>query len=230
MPPDPVAPKGSSATKARILEAAVAEFAERGVAGARVDRIAEAAKANKRLIYVYFGNKDRLFDIVVQHCVRTLAEAVPLTPYDLPAYAGALFDYLTAHPHLLRLATWKLLERPEIDVAEQESYRAKISMLTSAADTFSPGLHPVDVLAVVLGLARTWPTTSPALRGLAAEDPTSPQRLARHRAAVVAAVRGLQTGPVDPGTPVSGPPSRAGEDNPRTGPWPSGGTRIRAES
>ncbi|WP_217146124.1 TetR family transcriptional regulator, partial [Streptomyces sp. AC627_RSS907] len=51
MPPD------STATKARLLAAARAEFARHGVAGARVDRIAAAAKANKRLLYVYFGNK-----------------------------------------------------------------------------------------------------------------------------------------------------------------------------
>jgi AcrR family transcriptional regulator len=59
MPPD------STATKARLLGAALTEFAEHGIAGARVDRIAEQAGANKRLIYVYYGNKEQLFETVV---------------------------------------------------------------------------------------------------------------------------------------------------------------------
>ncbi|MFD9045102.1 TetR family transcriptional regulator, partial [Streptomyces bottropensis] len=46
------------ATKSRILQAAAAEFAAYGFAGARVDRIAKAASVNKNLIYIYFTNKD----------------------------------------------------------------------------------------------------------------------------------------------------------------------------
>ncbi|MEV4894943.1 helix-turn-helix domain-containing protein, partial [Nonomuraea sp. NPDC055795] len=48
----------AEATKSRILQAATAEFAAYGFAGARVDRIAQAASVNKNLIYVYFTNKD----------------------------------------------------------------------------------------------------------------------------------------------------------------------------
>ena len=55
-------PRDADATRARILDAAVAEFSARGLAGARIDRIAEAAAANKRMIYVHFGSKDGLFD------------------------------------------------------------------------------------------------------------------------------------------------------------------------
>lgn len=47
----------SAATRARLLDAAHAEFAERGLAGARVDRIAAAAQANKQAIYAYFGSR-----------------------------------------------------------------------------------------------------------------------------------------------------------------------------
>ena len=51
----------SAATRARLLDAAHSEFAERGLAGARVDRIAAAAQANKQAIYAYFGSKEQLF-------------------------------------------------------------------------------------------------------------------------------------------------------------------------
>ena len=56
MPPD------ATDTKRRLLKAAYEEFSARGLAGARVDRIAAAAKANKQAIYAHFGNKDDLFD------------------------------------------------------------------------------------------------------------------------------------------------------------------------
>lgn len=53
-------------TKARILRAAREEFAQRGLEGARVDRIAERSEANKRMIYHYFENKDGLYKTVLE--------------------------------------------------------------------------------------------------------------------------------------------------------------------
>ncbi len=54
------------ATRQRILAAAKAEFARKGLGGARVDDIALRAKSNKRMMYHYFGNKDELFRIVLE--------------------------------------------------------------------------------------------------------------------------------------------------------------------
>ena len=59
----------AQATQRRLLEAAAQEFAARGIAGARVDRIAEAARSNKAQIYHYFGSKDELFDAVFNSLV-----------------------------------------------------------------------------------------------------------------------------------------------------------------
>ena len=53
--------RSAAATKARILESALREFAARGFAGARVDVIAGEARANKRMLYAYVGNKDALW-------------------------------------------------------------------------------------------------------------------------------------------------------------------------
>jgi AcrR family transcriptional regulator len=65
---EPVAPKrtrNSARTKASILAAARDEFCEQGFNGARVDAIAARAKANKRLLYHYFGNKEALYSAVL---------------------------------------------------------------------------------------------------------------------------------------------------------------------
>lgn len=56
--------RDAEATKARILAAAKVEFARLGFGGTRVDEIAGKARANKRMIYHYFGSKEDLFQIV----------------------------------------------------------------------------------------------------------------------------------------------------------------------
>ena len=53
--------RDASATKKRILTAAKNEFSKKGLGGARIDEIALKSKANKRMIYHYFGNKEALF-------------------------------------------------------------------------------------------------------------------------------------------------------------------------
>ncbi len=66
----------AEATRERILEAALAEFATYGIAGARVDRIAATAGCNKNLIYIYFENKETLFTTVLQKHLARVYEGV----------------------------------------------------------------------------------------------------------------------------------------------------------
>src|ERR1700733_3165103 len=100
-------PYDSAATRSRLLDAAYREFSEQGLAGAPVDRIATAARANKKANLPHFGAQEDLFDAVLTHRLGELADAVPLTPDDLPGYAGALFDALNDAPDLLRLTRWR---------------------------------------------------------------------------------------------------------------------------
>lgn len=121
--------RDAAETRKRLLEAAVAEFAEHGIAGARVDRVAARAGANKALIYTYFGNKDALFDAVFEALVLSTVEAVPMEPDDLPGYAVKMFDRYLANPEILRLVTWYQLERAHIQsepAALTEANAAKI--------------------------------------------------------------------------------------------------------
>ncbi|MEU3422907.1 TetR family transcriptional regulator [Streptomyces murinus] len=194
MPPD------ATATKKRLLGAAYNEFAQFGLAGARVDRIAEAAQANKRLIYVHFGNKNDLFDLVVANSLEDLAKAVPFTAEDLPGYAGNLFDYLLEHPQVLRLTGWAQLERPDASLAQVDAYRPKIDAIVGAQrqNIVTETVAPADVLALLLGLTTAWANASPALRELADQPPWDRERLRIHRAAMIAAVRALTELPPSP--------------------------------
>ena len=130
-----------SATKARLLEAATEEFAAHGIAGARIDRIEAAARANRSLIYSYFTNKDGLFDAVMDAAVARVLDEVPFTAEDLPGYAGRLFDFLAANPNLLRLATWHRLERAgsgRETAGLSGSYRTNVASVTKARTKSRP--------------------------------------------------------------------------------------------
>jgi AcrR family transcriptional regulator len=97
--------RDSAATRRRLLQAAREEFTARGIAGARVERIASTANANKAQIYHYFGDKDGLFDAVLESFAEEAVGAVPIDADDLHAYAARLFDYHFDHRDLLRLVT-----------------------------------------------------------------------------------------------------------------------------
>ncbi|MFB8398155.1 TetR family transcriptional regulator [Streptomyces yangpuensis] len=191
--------RDSSATKARLLDAAFSEFATYGIAGARVDRIAETAQANKRLIYVYYGNKEQLFDAVLQRALETGSESVPFDADDLPGYAGAIFDHLVERPELMRLVLWKQLERPGSTGAEAKSYEGKIAAVRQAqeAGRIDADIAPADVLTLIIGVSQAWfgAVGGPAAGAAGAGWPA--ERLAAHRSAVVESVRRI-TAPQPP--------------------------------
>jgi len=173
----------SAATRARLLDAAYAEFADRGFAGARVNRIASESGANKQAIYLYFASKEGLFDAVLEDRLGVLADLVPYTPTDLTGYIGALFDHMVEHPELVRLTQWKQLERPEASEMELNSHVSKAEALArSLGIDDSRGM---DALMLTLAMAQAWNTTSPSVRSM--HD--SPElRLRQHRAALATAV------------------------------------------
>ena len=145
-------------TPRRILDAAADEFAERGLAGARVDRIAELAVANKQRIYAYFGSKDQLFDQVVQDRIEQLVDAVPFDAADLPGYAVRLWEFNVGHPSLVRLLLWHALERPGEQLAHSVSSHArKVAALQAVRHGSRDDDWPADrllgqVLALVHGV------------------------------------------------------------------------------
>jgi AcrR family transcriptional regulator len=177
----------SAATRARLLAAAYDEFVQVGLAGARVERIAKAAKANKQAIYAYFGSKEALFDAVLGDRLKVLADVVPFRPDDLPGYTGALFDELVADPGLQRLTQWKMLERPEATDQERDAHLDKAKAL--ASQTTLPVPAAMDVMMIALAAAQSWNTTAEVIRNPCGEDPA--RRLREHRARVVDAVAAM---------------------------------------
>jgi AcrR family transcriptional regulator len=187
----PARPRDAKATQERLLVAAIDEFSRHGLAGARIDRIAERAGANKRLIYAYFGSKDDLFDAVLARTLGVLTETVPFTAEDLPAFAGALFDQLVEQPKVLRLATWRNFERESASEHERASYAGKVAAIKAAqkAGTIDAAIPPADLLVMLMSLVTSWLSAPAALRELGGgSDPMASRRLKQHRRALVEAV------------------------------------------
>lgn len=102
--------RNSSRTKAAILVAGRAEFAERGFEGARVDAIAALAGANKRLLYHYFGNKEDLYRAVLLDAyeeIRRGERALSLDQYNpvnaMDRLVRFTFRHFLANPWFPRL-------------------------------------------------------------------------------------------------------------------------------
>jgi AcrR family transcriptional regulator len=145
--------RDAEATRARILTAAVTEFAAHGFSGGRVDRIAREAECNVRMIYAYFGNKSGLFDAALSAAIMRMAEEVPPTPSDLPAWVGELFDFHQSRPEVLRICLWAQLERPDAASEPLETYLAKVESVREQA---SASLGAVDLLVIIYAIAQAW--------------------------------------------------------------------------
>jgi AcrR family transcriptional regulator len=97
-------------TRGRILEAATAEFARYGLGGARVDRIAERAGANKRMLYYYFGSKEELFLAALEESyahIRSAERDLDLAHRDpreaLKRLVEFTWRYYLEHPEFMTL-------------------------------------------------------------------------------------------------------------------------------
>lgn len=184
-------------TKRLLLEAAVEEFAEYGPLGARVDRVAAAAKVNKERIYQYYGGKEQLFTAVLEAELAKAAQAVPLPgpgEGDLADFAGRLYDYHRAHPHLLRLLSWEGLRDGRVPVtAEPERtahYTAKSAQIAALQDhgTVTPDFAPGRMFGAAFALATWWLTMPQLARMTLSGADDSPEAT---RAALVEMVRRL---------------------------------------
>ena len=134
-------------TRADILAVATREFADRGYAGARVNEIAAKTSTTKRMIYYYFGGKERLYIAVLEQAysrIRALEQQLDVAHLDpveaIRELAGLTFDHHEAHPEFIRLVSIENIHRAE--------HIARSTVLSGLAN---PAL---DVLGTILGRGR----------------------------------------------------------------------------
>ncbi|SDS03836.1 DNA-binding transcriptional regulator, AcrR family [Brevibacterium sandarakinum] len=174
-------------TRDLLLASAREEFADHGIAGARVDAIAARAGVNKERIYGYFGSKEKLFDAVVTEAKAEHAQGLGLPEGDLAEYVGRLYDFHRNHPTLRRLMLWEALyygDRPvPDDDARTRSYEAKANALAQALGRDADE-QTAATLMTLIGMA-AWPHTMPQLTRFLLPDATDEHRHEVMRARVV---------------------------------------------
>lgn len=173
-----------------ILNAARSEFAQYGLAGARIDRIARVAEASKERLYAHFKDKETLFRGVAAADGAEFFEAVTLRPDAVQEFVGEIYDLATRRPEHVRMIAWANLEGLDLDPArieDLESFQARdiaVIEAAQAAGYVDPAWRPLDLLILLFGVALAW-AQSPHPDSVSAD----PEVIAARRAAAVEAAR-----------------------------------------
>jgi len=189
-------------SRAAILQAAVREFSQEGVAGARTDAIARAAKVNKALLYYYFKDKEALYGAVLDQVFGGLIACVgEVLSRDLPprekiiAYAGAHFDYVASHPLYPRIVQGEMMgagrgSANHLERIVKRYFRplfgrvAEVLKTGQTAGEFRP-VDPMHFVPSMIAVIVFYFTSAPVMRLMSGKDPMSPALVATRRAAVL---------------------------------------------
>jgi len=189
-------------SRAAILKAAIKEFAEYGIAGARTDAIAKAARVNKALLYYYFTDKEAIYEAVLDHVFSGLRDTVvPALEIDGPPrqrllnYLGAYFDYIAANPRFPRVVQGEWIrtgtERtPQMQRIAKEYFRPIYQKLGEvlaqgiAAGEFRP-VDPIHFIPSMVAIIVFYFSAAPVIKSLMKIDPLAPERIAERRAFVL---------------------------------------------
>jgi AcrR family transcriptional regulator len=194
----------------RILEAAKQEFAAHGLAGARVDRIAAQAGANKRMLYYHVGNKEDLYLAVLEGAyekIRAEERSLDLEQLDPPEAIRTLIDftwnYFLRNPEFLALLNSENLARAKHlkrSTKVKSMHSPFVEMIRTvvrrgvASGDFPVAVDPVQLYISIAGLSFFYLSNSATLGFIFGRDlltkPARDERLEHMVALVLAALTG----------------------------------------
>jgi TetR/AcrR family transcriptional regulator len=190
-----------AATRKKLLTAARREFADSGLAGARVDEIAARAGVNKQLVYHYFGDKDALYLAVLEWVYEEIrAQERKLNLEGLPPQQAikrlieASFDHLAAHPDFIVLLNDENRggARHVRGSRKLEAMHSPLVSMVSAilgegvrAGVFRKGVNPVHLYISIAGLSYFYFSNTPTLSAIFGKDLSSPAARRARRKHVV---------------------------------------------
>src|SRR5262252_3598235 len=182
-------------SRAAILKAAIKEFAEHGIAGARTDAIAKSARVNKALLYYYYTDKEAIYEAVLDHVFRGLRDTVvPILESEAPPrqklldYLGAYFDYIAANPRFPRVVQGEWIRtgterNPQMQRIAREYFSPIYQKLGEVlrqgiiAGDFRP-VDPTHVIPSIVAVIVFYFSAAPVIKALLKIDPLSPERIA----------------------------------------------------
>jgi AcrR family transcriptional regulator len=181
-------------TRARILDAATREFARYGLGGARADRIAERAGANKRMLYYYFGDKDGLFLAALEERyahIRNAERSLELEQSDprpaLRRLVEFTWNYYLEHPEFLTLLNSENLHKGRHvrnSKRVRDLHSPFVAMLGAVlrrgekAGVFRAGIDPVQLYISIAGEGYFYLSNRYTLSRIFGRDLMAPRALA----------------------------------------------------
>jgi AcrR family transcriptional regulator len=188
-------PRDPDRTAQAILAAAKAEFAEKGIGGARVDAIAERAGINKRMLYHYFGDKLGLYLAVLDEAYAAIRSAELELNLDradpeegIRTLARFTWRYFLDNPEFLSLLATENLHRAENlrrSARIPRIHSSFMGLLKSVLDKgaeqgrFKPGLDPVDVYLTIASMGAFYLLNRHTLSTVFGRDLMDPGHLER---------------------------------------------------
>ncbi|MBP6895152.1 MAG: TetR/AcrR family transcriptional regulator [Gammaproteobacteria bacterium] len=182
-------------SQAAILLAAREEFAGHGLAGARMDRIAERADVNKRLIYYYFGSKDELFLAVLERVyadIRTAEQQLHLDEVEPVEAVRRLISftwhYYLEHPEFITLLNSENLHRAEHlrrSDRIQEMNSPLVQLLDGVVErgrrsgVFRAGVDPIQLYISIASLCYFYLSNNHTLSAIFGRDLRAPKAMAQ---------------------------------------------------
>lgn len=188
-------------TMANILEVAMGEFAEKGLAGARIDEIADATHTSKRMIYYYFQSKEGLYLAALEEAyrrVRSTEAQLKLDDLDPESALRHLveftFDHHAGNEPYIRMVMSENINRGQF-LAQSKSIQALNLKAISAIEKlyargveqgiFRPGLDPIDIHASISALSFFNVSNRHTFGLIFKRDYTNPAVAAQRRASIV---------------------------------------------
>ena len=188
-------------SRAAILHAAVREFAQQGMAGARTDSIARAARVNKALLYYYFKDKETLYGESIDFAFGELStHMMKVLDQDLPPkekvllYVGTYFDFVASHNSIRNLMQIETMRgahgSPHLQRVAKRYFLPLFTRLSSViragidSGMFRP-VEPLHFIPSMVALVVFYFISAPVMKSVIGFDPLSPERLAERRAAVL---------------------------------------------
>jgi AcrR family transcriptional regulator len=188
-------------TQANILEVAEAEFGEHGLAGARIDRIAELTRTSKRMIYYYFGSKEGLYLAVLEETYRRVRDVEAqlhlqdLEPEEaLSRLVAFTFDHHLHHEYYIRVVMSENINRGQYLAQSRRIQDLNVPAIAAIRNlldrgvkggVFRKGLDPVDIHASISALSFFNVSNRHTFGLIFKLDMLSPAYIAQRRANVV---------------------------------------------
>jgi AcrR family transcriptional regulator len=211
MPPAPanvveLRTRDADRTQQAILRAAMAEFADKGLGGARIDAIADRAGINKRLIYYYFDGKDPLFLAALEQTyadIRSAEQALHLESIDpveaVRRLVAFTWRHYVEHPEFLNLLNSENLHRARHLKQSKRIREMNSPLIQTLGDVlergrrdgvFRGGIDPVQLYISIAGLSYFYLSNNPTLSTIFGRDLMSAKALAERLSHITEVVMG----------------------------------------